>query len=183
KRARAISLFMLGLPLGLGLSSAVSGQIAQRFSWRAALFVAGLPGLVLGLLVLAIPEPPRGAAEAHPVGAARRHGAPLLAVLRIPTMWWIILSGALHNFNMYALGHFLASLLQRYYGTTTAGAGWIGGLVYGLGGISILLGGWFCDRAAKRRVSGRLEIAALALLLATPCIFLALQRPRGDVVG
>jgi MFS family permease len=183
KRARAIALFMLGLPLGLGLSSVVSGEIAQRFGWRAALFVAGLPGLVLGLLVLAVPEPPRGAAEQHAVGAARREGSPMLAVLRIPTMWWIILSGALHNFNMYALGHFLAPLLQRYHGRTIQEAGWIGGLVYGLGGVMILLGGWACDRAARRRISGRLEVATLALLLAVPCVYLALQRPPGEWLG
>jgi MFS family permease len=182
KRARAISLFMLGLPLGLGLSSVVSGEVAQRYGWRAALLVAGVPGLLLGLLVLAIPEPPRGAAEKHAVGAARRQGSPLLAVLRIPTMWWIILSGALHNFNMYALGHFLAPLLERYYGLTTRGAGWVGGLVYGLGGAMILLGGWACDRASRRRVNGRLEVATAALLLATPCIYLALRQPRGEVV-
>lgn len=180
KRARAISLFMLGLPLGLGLSSVVSGVIAQHFGWRTALFVAGLPGLFLGLLVLAIPEPVRGGAESHKVGAARRAGSPIWAVLRIPTMWWIILSGAVHNFNMYALGHFLAPLLERYYGRTTQEAGWIGGAIYGLGGIMILVGGWACDWAGRRRVSGRLEIATLALLLATPCIYFALQQPMGE---
>ena len=44
---------------------------------------------------------------------------PFLAVVRrvlaLPTMWWIIASGALHNFNMYALGTFLASFLKRYH--------------------------------------------------------------------
>ena len=38
---------------------------------------------------------PKWAAEKHAVGAARRPGSPLLAVLRIPTMWWIIAAGAL----------------------------------------------------------------------------------------
>jgi hypothetical protein len=31
-------------------------------------------------------------------------------------MWWIIVSGALHNFNMYALGTFITSFLTRYHG-------------------------------------------------------------------
>ncbi|HXG09688.1 MAG TPA: MFS transporter [Gemmataceae bacterium] len=182
QRARAISLFMLGLPVGLGLSFIVSGELAQRLGWRAALFVAGMPGLLLGLLALALPEPPRGAAEAYAVGAARREGSPLRAVLRIPTMWWIILSGALHNFNMYAFGHFLVSLLERYHGQTTREAGWIAGVVYGcFGGLGILWGGWLCDWAVRRRVSGRLEVATLALLVATPCLFLALRQPPGYV--
>src|SRR5262249_18288082 len=114
QRARAISIFMLGLPFGLGLSFIVSGNVADLWGWRAAFFVAALPGLVLGVLSLWIPEPPRGAAEEHRIGAARRQGSPLLLVLQIPTMWWIILSGALHNFNMYAIGSFLSPYLQRY---------------------------------------------------------------------
>jgi MFS family permease len=182
RRARALSIFMLGLPLGLGLSFVISGEIAHRWTWRGALFVAGLPGLVLGLLVLAIPEPARGAAERHRVGSARRQGSRLLAVLRIPTMWWIILSGALHNFNMYALGHFLSPLLIREYGVRIDRANWICGTVYGFGGgLGVLLGGWFCDRVVRRRISGRLEVAALALLAATPCLFLGLQQPREQV--
>src|SRR5262249_30373463 len=33
RRARAMSLFMLGLPLGLALSFLVSAAVAQRYSW------------------------------------------------------------------------------------------------------------------------------------------------------
>jgi predicted MFS family arabinose efflux permease len=184
RRARALSVFMFGLPLGLGLSFVISGEIAHFWGWRGALFAAGLPGLVLGLLVFRIPEPSRGAAEAHDVGSARREGSPLGTVLRIPTMWWIILSGALHNFNMYALGQFLSPLLIREYGIRIDRANWIAGIVYGFGGgLGILLGGWFCDRLMRRRISGRLEVAALALLIATPCLFLALQESRGHVLA
>ncbi|HLJ96125.1 MAG TPA: MFS transporter [Gemmataceae bacterium] len=184
RRAWALSVFMFGLPLGLGLSFVVSGEIAYRWTWRGALFAAGLPGLVLGLLVLWIPEPPRGGAELHRVGSARRQGSPLVAVMRIPTMWWIVLSGALHNFNMYALGHFLSPLLIREYGVRIDRANWICGLVYGFGGgLGVLVGGWLCDRAVRRRISGRLELAALALLISTPCLFLALQQSREHLWG
>ena len=54
-------------------------------------------------------------------GVARR-------VLALPTMWWIIASGALHNFNMYALGQFIASFLIRYHGLNVKLAGWISGV-------------------------------------------------------
>src|SRR5262245_42131888 len=116
QRARAIAVFMLGLPLGLGLSYLISGIIAKELGWRATLFVAGAPGLLLSVLALWLPEPPRGAAETHRIAAATGEGSALLAVLRIPTMWWIILSGALLNLNMYALGSFLTSLLMRFHG-------------------------------------------------------------------
>ncbi|HEV3081791.1 MAG TPA: MFS transporter [Gemmataceae bacterium] len=183
RRARALSIFMLGLPLGLGLSFIVSGSIAEHWGWRRALLIAGVPGLLLGLLALAIPEPVRGACEDHAIGAQHRSGAPFIRLLSIPTLWWIILSGALHNFNMYALGQFLSPFLIRYHGIGLQGASWILGLLYGFGMLGILLGGWLCDRVVRVRISGRLEVATLAFLIFVPCMFLALQCPRGDYWG
>jgi predicted MFS family arabinose efflux permease len=181
RRGRAVSIFMLGLPVGLSLSFWFSGTIAQHYnSWRAPLLVAGLPGLVFGLLMFFVSEPARGTTETHNIGARRRSGSAILAVLRIPTVWWIIVSGALHNFNAYALGQFLSPFLQRYHGLTVKEAGRLNGWIYGFGGLGILLGGWACDRLVKRRISGRLEVAAAALFVFVPCTLLALSRPRGD---
>jgi predicted MFS family arabinose efflux permease len=182
RRARAISVFMLGLPIGLGLGFIVSGTIAQHWGWRSAFYLAALPGLVLGLLSLWIPEPARGTVEAHAVGGERRQGSPVLLVLRIPTMWWIILSGALHNFNMYAIGSFLSPYLSRYHGVSLQAASWISGVVYGcFGGLGIFLGGWACDWIVRRRIRGRLEITTLALACGIPCIYLALLQPAREV--
>jgi MFS family permease len=52
RRARALAVFMLGLPLGLALSFFVSGTIAEHRSWQAAFYVAGLPGLLLAIAAL-----------------------------------------------------------------------------------------------------------------------------------
>src|SRR5919199_5781513 len=70
-RGRAMSVFMLGLPVGVALSFAASGVIARAYGWRAAFYVAGLPGLLCALAVLFVREPVRGASEAHGVGARR----------------------------------------------------------------------------------------------------------------
>jgi MFS family permease len=182
QRARALAVFMLGLPLGLGLSYIVSGVIAAALTWRVALFVAGMPGFLLGVLALWLPEPVRGAADRH--STAPRQGSALLAVLRIPTMWWIILSGALLNLNMYALGTFLTSFLKLYHGLDTRDANGIIGMVYGFGGsMGLLFGGWLCDRIVGKRVNGRLQLASLAMVLGTPCLWLALEQERGDWWG
>src|SRR5207302_7103955 len=128
--------------LGLGLSYLVSGLIARHVGWRTALFVAGAPGLLLGILALWLPEPARGGAETHPESSAPE-GSAVLAVLRVPTMWWIILSGALLNLSMYALGSFLISLLMRYHGLRIDEANAYIGVVYGFGGgMGMLGGGW-----------------------------------------
>src|ERR1044072_5209071 len=115
-RGRAMSVFMLGLPVGIALSFATSGVIARAYGWRAAFYIAGLPGLLCALAVLFVREPRRGGAEAHGVGARCREGSPYRLVLGTPTMRWLILSGALHNFNMYAIGSFLTPVLMRYHG-------------------------------------------------------------------
>jgi MFS family permease len=96
-------------------------------------------------------------------------------------LWCIILSGALHNFNMYAIGAFLAPLLMRYYGQTVKEANNIMGVVYCVGGLGILLGGWACDWMVRRRISGRLEVSTLALAVGSPCVFMALQQSPGAV--
>jgi MFS family permease len=184
QRARALAIFMLGLPLGLALSFLVSGTIAERHSWQAAFLVAGLPGLLLALAALFLPDPERGGTDAHaPAGVAG--GLPFLAVVRrvlsLPTMWWIIASGALHNFNMYALGSFLASFLKRYHEVSVERAGQISALVYGFGALGIFGAGWLGDRAFRRDVSGRLHVAWIGLAAAAPCLLLALAAPAGKL--
>ena len=131
RRARAMSIFMLGLPLGLALSSFVSGAVAQYHGWQSAFFVAGVPGLLLAFAALFILDPPRGAADPHSPPPTERLPFTVVArrVRKMPTMWWIIISGALHNFNMYALGTFLASFL--ILPRTQHRAGYVTGLILG----------------------------------------------------
>jgi MFS family permease len=185
RRARALAVFMLGLPLGLALSFLVSSTIAERRSWQEAFFVAGLPGLLLAIAVLFIADPIRGGADPHLRAATTAGNLPFLEVIRQvlgrPTMAWIIASGALHNFNMYALGTFLASFLKRYHQVSLERAGQISGLVYGFGGLGIFAAGWLADRAFRRSVRGRLDVAWIGLAAAFPCLLLALNAPAGQL--
>jgi MFS family permease len=185
RRARALGVFMLGLPLGLALSLIVSATIAQLYSWQAAFYVAGLPGLLLAAAALFIADPVRGGAETNAAVSATAGRLPFVAVARrvlsLPTMWWIIASGALHNFNMYALGAFLPSLLRRYHQVSLGEAGQISGLVYGFGALGIYAAGWLGDRAFRRGVSGRLNVAWIGTAGAIPCLLLALAAPAGYV--
>lgn len=179
KRARAMSLFMFGLPLGLSLSFLVSATIAERYSWQAAFYVAGLPGLLLAFAAMFIADPPRGAAEVARPTNPLPFAQMARKVVTLPTMWWIIASGALHNFNMYALGTFLPSFLLRYHKVSLAEAGRLSALVYGCGALGIFAAGWLGDRAYRRGPAGRLHVACLALALSIPCLLLALAAPAG----
>jgi MFS family permease len=137
------------------------------------------------MMAFRIKELPRGAAEAVKVpgpGATIDSGSPYRRVLSIPTMWWIILAGALHNFNAYAVNAYMPLYLVRYYGTDVKQAGFISAIVLGaVGVVSLLVGGLAADWIRKRRDNGRMLMAALSLLLSTPLIFLALTLPKSQM--
>jgi len=97
---------MLGVPVGGALGFFFSGPIAQAYGWRAAMVFAAVPALLLVPALLMLQEPERGASENH---RAQASGS-MWSVLSIPTLWWIIASGALLNFSMYAIGYFLAGI-------------------------------------------------------------------------
>jgi MFS family permease len=183
KRARVLSVFMMGLPVGIGLSYFISSQIAHSYGWRAAFYVAGLPGLLCTLAALFVREPARGASEAHSIGEMRREGSPFRLVLCIPTMAWLIASGALFNFNMYAIGSFLAPYLMRFHGVDIRTTGLVAMVVYGLSGIpGLMLGGLAGDAISRKRGHGRLLLGALAMLASAPLLYLALGVPKGDLL-
>lgn len=182
QRARAISVFMLGLPLGVGASYIVSGMIAQATGgWRPALFVAAVPGVILGILAWFLPEPARGAKDAHVATQSQSSWESIRSILRIPAMWWIIASGALFNLTMYAVAAFHTSFLIRYHGLNIDIANRISGTIFGVaGGLGMLCGGWLGDKLSARGPGARLKLAAVACLCSAPFVWLALQQPRGD---
>lgn len=176
RRARALAIFMLGVPIGGALSYFLSGPIAQAFGWRIGIMAAAAPALLLIPLLALLDEPARGAAETV-------HHAPtgsVWQVLRIPTLWWIIASGALVNFNMYAYGTFLPAFLARIHGLTLARSGVMTGIVYAVGGIAggTLAGVWG-DRIINRRKDGRMLSGALIALIGGPVAYFGIVQPHG----
>jgi predicted MFS family arabinose efflux permease len=185
QRSRAFAVFMLGLPLGLCSAYFASGYIGSTLGWRAVFLLACIPGLLMGALALLIREPERGAADSMHIGSsAAAVASPYKAVLSIPTMWWIIASGALHNFNMYAINAFQTPFLQRFHEVGLREANNISAVVLGaVGVIGLLAGGWLGDRLNVHRPNGRMLLSALAMLAAAPCVYLAINRPAGELTS
>jgi predicted MFS family arabinose efflux permease len=183
RRARALAVFMLGLPIGIFLSNMLGGMLAQTYGWQKTFFISAIPGFIFALLAFKIKERPRGAAEAVQVSGAVDDVSPYRRVLSIPTMWWIILAGALHNFNAYAVNAYMPLYLVRYYGMNLERAGLISAIVLGaVGVIGLLAGGLAADWIRKRRDNGRMLLAASSLLVSTPLVFLALRLSKGQMV-
>ena len=179
QRARALSLFMLGVPIGGALSFFFSGPIAQAWGWRAAMVFAAVPALMLTPALMMLYEPKRGAAETH---QHRADTGSMWVVLRIPTLWWIIASGVFINFNMYAMGSFLPAFLSRIHGVSVAKSGIATGFVYLIGGVAGgYLAGMWGDRIVHRRQDGRMLSAAIFAVLGAPAVYVAIVLPAGTL--
>ena len=176
RRARAMAGFMMAVPVGVMLSLAVSGPVAQAWGWRAALMVAALPALVLAPALLGLREPPR--AQRPPEFAA---GFPFL---RTPAFWWIAASGAIVNSALYSFSYFLPAFLTRTHGLAVGAAGLWSGIGSGaagmLGALTVVLAG---DRVARSRPGGRMRLAAGAAALAVAPLALAIHAPAGHAAA
>lgn len=181
KRARAMGIFMLGLPLGLLLAFFTIGAMVEYFdSWRAPFFIAAVPGLILALLLFFIREPTRGAAETVQVSIERVE-KPLRKVLAIPTFWWLVLAGLAFNFASYACNSFMVPMLQRYFGLGLQNAAMATGVIVGVTGLfGLTVGGWVADKVHQRWATGRLMFAAFSMIVACVCTGWALAAGRID---
>lgn len=191
-RGKAMSIFMLGLPIGIGLSFAVSGSIAQAYGWRAAFLIAGIPGVLLAAACLFIREPVRG--ESEPPALADGLASPnertnrpadaggsdlYLRILSSPTMRWLILSGVIHNFCLYTLSSFMTPYMMRYHSLSIQDASLNAMLINGVFTLpGLLFGGFLGDAAKRKRVNGGLLFCTLASLLAVPLFVLAISAER-----
>jgi MFS family permease len=96
-------------------------------------------------------------------------------------MWWVIASGALHNFNMYAIGAFLTPLLMRHHQLDIVKAAGISAVTYGLSGIpGLILGGMLADRLSRTMPNGRLLLSAATFALAAPLTYLGISAESGE---
>ncbi|MFE6858074.1 spinster family MFS transporter [Nocardia sp. NPDC057668] len=183
KRSRATAVLQLGLPVGLLLAFFTTGPLVEAFdSWRIPFYVAAIPGLVVAALLLIVPMPERPRPTAEQLEQDRGGGA-IRSLLRIPTMWWLILAGIGLQISSYSVATFLVPLLQRYFGLSLSAAGVGAGLVMGVAGlVGLLIAGPIADRARRRSSVARLAVAAIGMAVAAPLAWAAFGlSPSGAV--
>ena len=171
KRATAMGIYSLGIPLGIMFGMFVGGWINQAYGWRQAFFVVGVPGILLSLLVrFTLVEPVRGASEQR----SDEESSPSMMqtfrfLLSRPSFVHIAAGGALAAFVGYGVISWFPSFLIRTHGMQTAEIGLWLGLIMGIpGGLGIFLGGYLADRLGRRDSRWYLWIVAAGALIGLP---------------
>jgi predicted MFS family arabinose efflux permease len=180
RRARVYAVLNMAIPVGAALGYIVGGQVSDHFGWRAAFYVAGVPGLLLALTVLRLPDPPRGAQERPSARPTAGHG-PLRLYLRLLGNWpfmVVVLGYAAYTFGLGGLAFWMPSFLERARHVPHAEATTVFGLiVIATGFVGTFAGGWLGDWLLGRSRQAYLWFSAAVTLAAAPCALLALTAP------
>jgi predicted MFS family arabinose efflux permease len=193
RRASALAIFSMGLPLGSLVGLAMGGVVAGAFGWRTAFFLVGLPGLALAALTLLTVRDPRPSGRA--VAASGEEVLSVAGVFRHlrrrPSFVWMTLGAALLAATGYAHQTFYGSFFLRNHGlaldhwAAVFGLGnklaFLGialGLIIGIAGtMGTGIGGRMADRAAAIHPSGYMTVPAWSTLIAIPFLVAAFLVP------
>lgn len=154
ERSGAMGVLGLGAYIGSALGILVGGLVAQEYGWRAAMFVAGFPGLVLvAVIAFTLREPQRRVSEtkSHLVAARASVWDGFRAVAASPALCHLTIGFALLSFISYGKAQWTVSFMVRSYGVDIGTAGLLSAPVLLLGaGAGALVGGWLSDRFGRR---------------------------------
>ncbi|WP_375396591.1 spinster family MFS transporter [uncultured Sphingomonas sp.] len=168
RRALALALFSIGVPIGSTLGLILGGWINDVADWRTAFFVVGLPGLGLALLAwLILPKLP-GTEVAGSV-APPGFGATLHRLFALRSFRYMAAGSAFYSSGSYAINVFAPAFLMRVHGLTASQAGLRMGIVFGVGGlIGTFVGGVLADRLARRDEAWRQYLPAIGQWVSLP---------------
>ncbi|MDB5579667.1 MAG: hypothetical protein JWR80_4843 [Bradyrhizobium sp.] len=172
KRPFALSVFTLGVPLGLLIGASGGGWIAQHLGWRYAFLIVGLPGILLAFVTWAtIPEPVRGRFDESVDVEVRP--PPFTTVVRTMVssraLLHILIGSALAAVGNYSSQTFAVPFLLRGYGLSLVEASTGFGLATSISLITgMLLGGWLAQSFGARDNRFLVLVPAIGLIVATP---------------
>jgi MFS family permease len=173
KRGKALGIYSLGVPIGLGSGLLVGAYIATYIDWRAAFLIMGVVGVILVPVFLwVVKDPPR----ARPAPQDRvRLGAVFRVVARKPSFWLLAFSASLSSLVGYGLATWIPSVLIRSYGLSLIGAGQFMGSLLLIGGVlGVLAGGMLADRLGHGNKRWYALLPAVAWLVTLPCYLFGL---------
>jgi MFS family permease len=187
-RGRVMAIFFCAIPVGSALGYVVGGLVDKSYGWRAAFFVAGVPGLVLAALCLFLRDPPRGAQDGEATAAPEAAAQPATRssisretwltygrLLRNKPYALTVLGYAAYTFAVGGLAYWMPAFLERVRGISRSEATVsFGTIVVVTGFVGTFIGGWMGDYFARRSRQAHLYLSAVATLIAAPFVWMAL---------
>lgn len=177
KRATALSVYNLGIYVGIFIGYLGGGILNQSLGWRATFLWMGLPGVLLALvLYFTVKEPMRGSSDAQPSDASGTSYKQVLSnLLSSRAFVFLSLASGFNAFAQYALGNWMPSFFFRFHGMNSQQIGVSNALIVGLGGaIGTFGGGFLCDRLARKSQTWYLRVPMLSVLVSLPLTMILL---------
>jgi len=174
RRALAMAVWGLALPLGGMLGFAVGGQLTAAVGWRHTFLYVGLSGLLMTPVVLVFLREPRrgrfdGASEGGAEAAARSIGQSIAYLWNIRSFRYLVIGEALQAWAQSGMMTWNAPFYSRLHHMPLAEiATWLA-LITGFGGAAgTFLGGALAERLAKGDVRWYMRVPAIAAFLTIP---------------
>jgi predicted MFS family arabinose efflux permease len=174
RRAVAQAIFAVGMLLGGAAGHVLGGIIGPRYGWQEALFIVAFAGIVPGIALFWIDDPPRG---------PRSEVVPITRLLRVPAFVAMIFAGICITFSSVSLLTWSTDFAVNYKDFTLREASVslaVIGLLSAL--LGVLMGGFVADRLHRSFSYGRIMAIVAAFLLAAPCLLLAIQSEEKSTV-
>jgi predicted MFS family arabinose efflux permease len=166
-RAAAQAIFASGMLLGGAAGHALGGIIGPRYGWQVALFIVAFAGIVPGIALFWIDEPPRG---------PRSEVVPITRLLRVPAFVAMIFAGICITFSSVSLLTWGTDFAVNYKDFSLREASVLLAVIGLLSALfGVLTGGFVADRLHQSICYGRILAIAVAFLLAAPFLLLAIQ--------
>lgn len=177
RRARALAIFSLGIPLGLAAGTLIGAYLAAWVDWQAAFIVMGIAGIALApVMLIFVRDLPRSERPQVP-------GRSLLSTFSVlaskPTFWLMATAAASSSLAGYGLALWTPTVLERSFGLDLIGRGHFLASIFLIGGTAgVFAGGWLADRLGQRDRSWYAKLPAIAWLITAPLFVMGLLAPN-----
>lgn len=179
ERGAAMSIYSMGLYIGILVGLLLGGWLADKIGWRMAFFAVGLPGILMAVVVrLTLKEPPRGGGGMVSDPAA---GEGYTFKETLSYLWGskafrnASLAAGFSAFAGYSTLTFIPSFLIRSHAMSVSEVGVALGLIIGVSGvIGALSGGFLADKLGKNDMRWYMWVPGIGILISLPFSMLAL---------
>lgn len=182
ERGKAMSIFTMGTSVGILAAFIGGGYVLVNYGWRMSLFVVGLPGLFIAIIVyLTIQEPTKGIYDN--VKNQQESTPSILTIASIvfknKTFINITLAKSFLVFTSYAVNAFIAIFFIRLHEMPKSSLFVNLGLAVAVGGIiGAAIGGYFSDKLGNIDIRWYSWIGIMGGIIAAPAYYIMFTTPN-----